>query len=133
MDEALRSAGWIVVAITLGAYVTFYVANSTLNGHVSTSTPLVVRDVLQRGQHHLYGKILVPSSCDEVSVKTVNTGTNDYELQFTTWVEPEVTCIQAPAERVFDAVIFAPSIGVQFTASIDRVPVPLAVYPVVMN
>jgi hypothetical protein len=133
MHEALRSAGWMVLAVVLGAYLTFLVASDTFNATPAAATPVVVRDVLREGEHHLYGKIVVPSSCDEVSIQTVNTSATTYDLQFTTWPEPEVKCINAPAERVFDTVIFAPSVGVEFTASIDKTPVPLAVYPILSN
>lgn len=130
MDEALRSAGWICIAVVLGAYLTFVSADRVFNTRVATSTPIVVRDVLRKGEHHLYGKMEVPSPCDEVRVHTENISENEYELSFTTWAEPAVKCTNEPSERVFDTIVFAPSIGVKFTATIDKVPVPVLVFPV---
>jgi hypothetical protein len=131
MDEALHRAGWIVVAVVLGAYATFLVTDQVFNSHTASSTPIVIRDIMQKGQHHLYGKIYVPSSCDEIQL-TVNTiGINKYELAFTTWAEPSAVCSDLGAEQPFDTVVFAPAIGTEFTATLDKVPLPIAVYPTV--
>jgi hypothetical protein len=129
MDEALRRAGWILIFIILGAYATFLVTDHVFNSHTASSTPMVVRDILQKGQHHLYGMVYVPSSCDEVALRVKAIGTTTYELAFTTWREPEAICVEGGAERTFDTVVFAPSIGTEFVASLDTTPFPIAVYP----
>lgn len=133
MDDALRRAGWICIAVIAAAYMTFVGTDRIFNANTATSTPIVIRDVLQKNQHHLYGKIVVPKSCDEVSLNVQNSDQSDYQLVFTTWEEPEVACTRDPTERVFDTIIFAPSIGVHFSATIDKVPIPVAVYPSVVN
>jgi hypothetical protein len=133
MDEALRRAGWIALSVIATGYVTFAASDAVFNSREASSTPVVVRDVLSEGEHHLYGKILVASSCDEVTIKTDMISTNKYELSFTTWREPEAICIQAPTERVFDTIIFAPTIGVNFSAKLDDTEIPIAVYPILSN
>jgi hypothetical protein len=133
MDDALRRAGWICIVVVASAYLTFVSADHMFNSNNATTTPIIMRDILKKGEHDLHGKITVSSTCDEVSVTTEHIADNKYQLAFTTWVEPEVKCLQEPSERVFDTIIFAPSIGVQFIATLDTVPVPLAIYPSISN
>jgi len=133
MDEALSSAGKICIAIIAAAYLTFVVSNRIFNSSMASSTPAIVRDVIQKDEHHLYGKILVPRSCDEVSYQIENPAQNQYILAFTTWEEPSVVCLNTPTERVFDTVIFAPTIGTEFSATLDKTPLQLAVYPIISS
>src|SRR5947208_2648614 len=131
MDEALRRVGWICLLVIVGVYATFTLASNAFNQSSATTTPIVVCDILQQGAHHLSGKILVPSTSDELSVTRENVGNNEYRLNFVTWPEPSVKCINFPSERFFDTVIFAPSVGIYFSATLDRAAIPIAVYPTV--
>src|SRR5262249_16695252 len=132
MDEALRSATWIVLSGIIAAYLTSYAASRYLVGTSATSTPIVIRDVTQApGAHHLYGVIIVPNACDEIEYATASTGDNAYQFAFRTWMEPYVRCLQSPVQRVFDTIVFSTSTSVQYSATMDDVPVPIVVYPVV--
>jgi hypothetical protein len=128
MDEALRRAGWVVLAVLLIAGLLGYGSDRVFNSRAASSTPMIIRDVVRTGEHHLRGKIIVRNTCDELHIKARNLGAGEYLLEFTTWPEPSVPCIKKPTDRVFDAVIFAPSTGVRFIATLDKVPLPIAVY-----
>ena len=130
MDEAMRTAGWIIVIAVASAYATYLVVGSTLDSQaVGTSSPVIVRDSVMKGEHHLSGILMVPRTCDELTLVIEKAGADAYQLTFRTWSEPSVLCIHEPTARAFDTTVFAPSVGVQFVATLDNVSVPIAVYP----
>ena len=134
MDEALRRAGWIVVAVVLGSYVTFLVSGNVFGSHsASLNIPIVIRDHVRPGEHHLKGMLLVANTCDQLSVSSKQVAEFEYELTFETWPDPAVPCEHEPSPRVFEAVVFAPSIGVRFVATLDKEPLEIAVYPTLTN
>lgn len=127
MDEALRRAGWIAVMVVAGSYLTFLGGDYVFNKDVATSSPILIDDVIRKDQHNLYGKILVPKSCLEVTLNTEKKSERDFMLAFSTWEEPGVKCKEEYTERVFNTTVFAPSDNVKFTASIDKEPLPIIV------
>jgi hypothetical protein len=128
MDDALKRAGWIVILVFAGSYVTFVSADFVFNRTTASTTPIVARDIERDGEHHLTGVVLVPSTCDEINVATEQLGDNSFRLKFTTWEEPAVKCFQAPVERVFDVALFAATSDVAFSATLDKKEIPIAVY-----
>lgn len=130
MDEALRSAGWICIVAVVGAYATFLVAGSVMHAKDSgTANPVIIRDHISKGEHHISGMIVVPQTCDLLTLVVKKMDESTYQLAFATWSEPSVTCLKQESPRVFNTVVFAPSIGVRFTATLDGKLLDTAVYP----
>lgn len=132
MDEALRRAGWVCIAVVIGGYFTYLAADATFNSDASKiDIPIIVRDKLKRDEHHLSGTLIVPSSCDQLKVTSKQISKTEYQLVFETWPEPSISCEDTPSPRVFSTVVFAPSVGVHFSALLDKKPLEIAVYPTV--
>jgi hypothetical protein len=129
MDDAMGKAIWICVGAVIAAYFTFLTADFLFNGKPGAGEPVIIRDVVGKDEHHLSGTLYVAATCDELSVTYKQVSKSGYELLFETWPEPSVPCKREPSARPFDIVIFAPSSGTHFTASLDNKPLPIAVYP----
>jgi hypothetical protein len=127
MDEALRRAGWIVVMVIAGSYVTFLGGDYVFNKDVATSSPILIDDVIRKDQHHLYGKIIVSKSCLEVTLDAKKITERNFILAFSTWEEPGVKCKNEYTERVFNTTIFAHPEDVEFAATLDTEPLPIIV------
>lgn len=127
----LRSLVWLFLIIGLGLGSTFIVANAVVNAQMNSQRPIVMRDSLGIGSHSLSGTILLASSCDEVIVSTEQISTTSYAIRFKTWREPSVVSCDTTgtSAREFHAIVFAPSFGVEFTATINDISVPVAVIP----
>ncbi len=132
MDEALRRAIWICVIAAGVAYAMSLMAASTFSdSEVGISTPIVVRDAVRKNEHHLTGTMYVSHTCDQLKVSSKQVSRETYELVFETWPDPAVTCEREESARPFDIVVFAPSVGVNFIASLDNNPLAIAVYPTI--
>ena len=128
--DFFRSLVWFLLILFVGLGATFIVASEIRRTQLKPSRPILARDTIGAGSHTLSGIVMVPSSCDEIIVNTRKTSDTSYALIVSTWREPYIpTCISREISREFRAIIFAPSIGVSFTASLDGVPVPIAVIP----
>lgn len=134
MLEALLRVAWFFAAATLAAYATYLGVGSAIKTQDSGSTaPIIIRDALSKGEHHLSGIIMVPSNCDELSVRVDQIRNDLFSLVFATWSEPSIQCVREHSARVFNVTVFAPSVGVQFIASLDGVSIPVAMYPSVVK
>ena len=91
--------------------------------------PVIVRDELGQGVHHLSGMVMVPSSCDQLSVRVEPRSDITFVLVFRTWREPSTDCILDETPRYFRAILFAPSTGVGFSATLDGLGFPIVVLP----
>ncbi len=132
MGEILRRLTWFLIlgiAVSYGTYL--FLGNAIQVDASGSATPIVIRDQLERGIHHLSGMVQVSSLCKELSVHPVQVDTNTYMLDFSTWEEPSVPCPKEDTPRSFRSTVFAPSVGVSFIARIDEVPLRIAVYPVI--
>jgi hypothetical protein len=127
LDLARRLVWFFVVAAAL-SYAFFLVAGTTIQKQALSDTRrVVVRDYLKPGEHHLSGMVMVPSSCSQLSVKTVEVSPVLYQLTFTTWQEPYVDCVYEDTPRAFRAIVFAPAVGIELIATLDDTPLELAV------
>lgn len=134
MDEALRRAGWICIVAVAGAYMTYLVAGSFVTQKDSRiEEPVIVRDTISKGEHHISGMVMVQSSCEELTLVVEKIGESLYQLTFATWTEPTVECDNKISPRVFETIIFAPSVGVRFTATLNGKPLAVALYPTINN
>jgi hypothetical protein len=132
MGDITRHLLWFVAVASVVAYSVYLLIGSVVNAHASgISAPVVVRDQLSRGAHDLSGMIVVPSTCEEVSVTSKKSDDSNYVLVFDTWEDPAIPCPDLMTPRVFRTTIFAPSVGVNFAAVLDGIPLPIAVYPMV--
>lgn len=134
MEGVLARLGWFIVGAVVVAYLIFLIGSSILNAEASgLNAPIVVRDELRANEHQLSGMVWVSSPCDELSVQTSQVSATLYELSFSTWREPSVTCGNDSIPRAFHTIIFAPGAGVYFVATLDSAPLPIAVIPIVSS
>jgi len=121
---------WLLVVASLVAYATYLVAGNMVNAEASgENIPVIVRDELGQGVHHLSGMVMVPSSCDQLSVRVEPRSDITFVLVFRTWREPSTDCILDETPRYFRAILFAPSTGVGFSATLDGLGFPIVVLP----
>jgi hypothetical protein len=73
--------------------------------------------------------LIVNASCDQLTVQTSSVSPTMYDLEFGTWQDPAVPCVEEPTAREFNTIIFAPSVGVNFVASMNGANFPIAVIP----
>lgn len=122
---------WFGIVSAAFSYVFFLTMGNFVHQKAAgTYDPVLVRDELSPGSHHLAGMIMVPSPCDELSMHTEQISTTTYALLFKTWREPTVTCNDEEVPRSFREVVFAPALGVRFIASLNGSAFPVAVLPV---
>lgn len=131
MAEILRRLLWFFICSCAIAYALFLLAGSTIRASaIDQSRVVQVRDSLAPGVHNLAGMVMVRSTCSELSVRTEQLSDTLFELQFTTWNEASLaTCVQEDTPRSFRALIFAPAVGVDFSATLDGEPLVLSVIP----
>ncbi len=122
---------WFFVATSLVSYGSYLVAGSIVHARAAgTYDPVVIRDVLGPGIHRLSGMIMVPTPCDQLSVRTHAVSSSTYMLVFKTWREPSVNCDTIEMPRPFHETVFAPATGVEFVATLDGASIPILVLPV---
>ena len=93
---------WFLVVASLVAYATYLVAGNMVNAEASgENIPVIVRDELGKGVHHLSGMVMVPSSCDQLSVRVEPRSDITFVLAFRTWREPSTDCILDETPRYF--------------------------------
>lgn len=130
MIDLLRRLVWFFVVASAVSYAVFLVAGNAIRTQALDDTRIVlVRDYLKVGEHHLSGMVMVPSTCDQLYVRTEEPEPKLIHLRFTTWEEPNIDCVREDTPRAFRAVVFAPSVGVEFIASLDDEPLQVAVTP----
>lgn len=128
MAELARRLVWFFFVAASLSYAIFLVAGATIHKEALGDTRRVlVRDFLKVGEHHLSGMVMVPSSCSQLSVKTEEVSSTLFHLKFSTWEEPYVDCPREDTPRAFRAIVFAPSVGVDFMATLDDAPLEIAI------
>ncbi len=132
MSEMVSRVLWFaVVAVALSSTV-YLVVGSALNARDSgVYESVVIRDELGPGVHRLSGMVVVPTPCHQLSVRTEALSISTYMLLFRTWREPSVYCAATEVPRYFRAVLFAPSTGVEFGATLDDKGLPIVVVPTI--
>ena len=125
---------WFFVVASLLAYATYLLAGKIVHAEASgENLPVIVRDELGQGVHHLSGMIMVPTPCDQLSVRVEPRSNTTFVLVFRTWREPSVDCNDDETPRYFRAILFAPSTGVGFSATLDSIGFPVVVLPAVLS
>jgi hypothetical protein len=133
MGDMLRRLVWFFIVSGAISYVLFLAIGSAINAEAIGKTRVVViRDSLKPGVHYLAGMVMVHSNCAELSVTSAQLSPDTYQLKFSTWDEPSLSsCIEEDTPRAFRSVVFAPSAGVNFVATLNDEPIVIVVTPVV--
>lgn len=132
MGDAFRRLIWFFFVAAAVSYAFFLVAGSVITKQsLEDSRAVLARDSIKVNVHYLSGMVMVPSTCAELSVRSHQLTVDSYELQFSTWEEPSLSkCTREDTPRSFRAIVFAPSAGVYFQASLDGTPIPFGVIQV---
>ncbi len=117
----------VAIAVSYGSY--FFAGSIVTARAAGLYEPVLIRDALTRNAHHLSGMIMVQSPCDQLSVRIETLSDTMYMLNFSTWREPSVVCKDETIPRAFNTIVFAPSVGVEFGATLDGVTLPIVVIP----
>ena len=134
MGAILSRMLWIFVVASILAYATYLVAGTIVQAYASgENRPVLIRDELGAGVHHLSGMIMVPTPCYQLSVRTQEIAKDAFALVFRTWPEPSVECADEEVPRYFRAILFAPATGITFIATIDEITLPIIVLPALPN
>lgn len=131
MLDLIRRLVWFFIVAAALAYAIFLVAgNAIYTQALGQSRVVLIRDHLKVGEHHLSGMVMVPYTCQQLSVRTQEISPGLVHLHFNTWEEPNISCEKEDTPRSFRAVVFAPAVGVEFTGTLDDAPLQLAITPV---
>ena len=129
MLDLIRRLVWFAVVATAACFAIFFVLGNFFVASAQDEGPVPVRDVITSGTHRLSGILVLPLSCEELSVQPRQVSASEYALVFTTWQDPSIACPQTPTPRQFNAVVFAPSDGISFIATLDGKNIPIIVLP----
>jgi hypothetical protein len=131
--DIVRRLVWFGIVSAFAAFAIFFVLGNFAVATADDTGPVAIRDVLSPGVHHLSGMLLLPVSCDELTVETTQSSATSYVLQFHTWQNPSVPCPASPTPRAFQTIVFAPSTGTSFTATLDGTSFPITILPAVVT
>jgi hypothetical protein len=119
MADTIRAFVWFAIVATAASFAIFAVLGNFGALNAAFESPVPIHDDVSAGVHHLSGILVLPLSCDELSVETETISGTDYLLAFQSWQDPSVTCTQTPTSRAFEAVVPASSNGVSFIATLN--------------
>ncbi len=120
-SEFAWRVAWIVVSIVLVTYASYLYFGSVNAAFFGDPEPIPILDVIKKeGEHHLSGDIPVPTSCHGLTVVPHKVDETHFRLVFTTWQEPTRSCEPLGDRRSFSTVVFAPSTGITFSATLDE-------------
>ncbi len=120
MSEVMWRLLWIACTAMLVAYTSYLFFGSALSATVNPSDGnIIALDSISVGKHHLRGVIVIPSECHGVALNVRQTIPTLYHLEFQTWQEPYRDCPKGPKLHAFEIIVFAPSLGITFFASLD--------------
>ena len=120
MSEVMWRVLWITCAAIFVAYGSYLFFGSSLSAVTDELEGSIVSvDAVSAGKHVLKGVIVIPSECHGVNIKVRQLVPTVYHLDFETWQEPYRDCAHVPVLHSFETIVFAPSLGVTFVASLD--------------
>ncbi len=124
MDPSfVRGVWWLVILCTGVFGFTSFFGAALMSDASGKTKPIVIRDALEPGMHHLSGMIEVGFTCENVSVESHKVG-RAYELEFNTWRDA-ADCSPGPVPRDFALTLPGPS-DAAFVATLDGRPVDIA-------
>lgn len=131
MFDLIRRLVWFALAASTLSYAGLLFAGNFVSAQAARAyDPTLVRDEIELGAHHLSGMVMVPATCDELSMRIEQVDTFTYALRFSTWREPSVPCTEEETPRAFREVLFAPSAGIHIIATLDERALPIAIIPI---
>ncbi|PIR83585.1 hypothetical protein COU18_02790 [Candidatus Kaiserbacteria bacterium CG10_big_fil_rev_8_21_14_0_10_51_14] len=123
---------WFACAAIALSYGSYLVAGSVIQARATGSyEPTIVRDVINRDAHHLSGMIMVPSPCDQLTVRTQTLSSTTYMLNFRTWREPSMDCADEITPRAFRTILFATPTNVKLGATLNGAGLSIVVLPLI--
>lgn len=132
MSIVISRMVWFVVVAAVLSYASYLLLGSIVNAQAAGKyEPVLIRDELAPGAHYLSGMVMVPTPCHQLSVRTEAVSDTAFMLLLRTWREPSVDCAKNEMPRHFRAVLFAPSAGIEFGATLDGKGLPIVVLPVI--
>lgn len=131
MADMARRLAWFFIVASAVSYACFLILGSTIQARADSDARTVfIRDVREAGVHRLSGMVMVQSTCADLYVRAEQHSNTNYGLVFSTWEQPALECARESVPRAFNAIVFAPAVGVHFTATLDGKPLPIVVVPV---
>jgi hypothetical protein len=127
VNELLWRLVVIAAVITVATYGIYLFFAGMISAESSEGPRIVAIDQVSPGEHDLSGVVVVPSVCHGLSVNTRKISVSEYHLFFQTWQEPTRICPDEPDTKPFRTTVYAPSVGVTFTATLDGEPIALQV------
>lgn len=124
-----RRLVWFAIVATAASFAVFVILGNFVTATAQENGPVVIHDWVSPGVHRLNGILVLPLQCDELSVEPRQVSATQYLLVFQTWQDPSINCPQTPTPRAFEAIVFAPSFGVNFTATLDDQPFSIGIIP----
>ncbi|MDP3646201.1 MAG: hypothetical protein Q8R25_03875 [bacterium] len=131
MGELLARFYWMAVLTCTLAFVIYLLFGSLFI--VEQRQPVIIRDALAKGQHTMSGMVMVPTPCDELTVRTGSVSPTVYTLELHTWQDPSLNCPKNWTPRAFHTIAFAPALGIQFIVYLDGQTVPFDLKTVFPN
>lgn len=125
MADTIRRLVWFAVVATAAFFSIFAVLGNFVTVNAENSGPVAIHDSVSPGIHHINGILMLPLSCDELSVGVEQVSASQYMLAFTTWQDPSIVCPAEPTPRAFETVAFASASGTTFIATLDGKPLPI--------
>ena len=129
MWDMVRRLVWFAIVSSAASFAIFAVLGNFAIAGAENAGPVFIRDVLSPGVHRFSGMLLVPLACDELSVQSKPMSSTTFQLIFETWQDPSIQCPEEPTPREFRTVVFAPSAGVTFFATLDGRGFPIQILP----
>jgi hypothetical protein len=123
-NEFLWRFIWIVVLTSAVAYASYLFFGSIVQAQTEVPLEVDVYDFIDVSArtHRLSGIIMVPTKCHSIVVKSKELSRGKYHIYFSTFGD-EHGCAPDPHPMAFRTIIDAPLVGVEFTASLDWVPI----------
>ena len=129
MWDMVRRMVWFAIVLTAASFAIFSVLGNFAISSAENRGPVLIRDVVSTDVHTISGMLLLPLSCDELSVQSKPVSSSTYQLIFDTWQDPSIPCPEEPTAREFKTVIFAPQMGITFFATLNGQGFPIQVTP----
>lgn len=129
MADMIRRLVWFAIVAAAATFAIFVVLGNFATLGAASEGPVPIHDLVSSGSHRLSGMLLLPLSCDEISVRIQSISPNVYELAFQTWQDPSVQCPASPTPRLFQTIVLAPQSGVSFVATLDGKAFPISIIP----
>ncbi len=120
MSATIHRLAWFFFAASATSYGLYVMIGSLLHASENERVrALVLRDQYIAGEHVLSGLVIVPRTCDALTVDTVALSETKYKLAFTTSQQPSVACRAEDVPRDFRVSVKNASENLTFVATLN--------------